>query len=117
MLGAEKPLRAFVGHVEPTFDWTLIQQDTGQWLTGPLTKAWYPTLYRRRPLGLSLQEHYRGVGELYAKLSGALRDVADMKAGARDRATYARLTATDRQSLVILGDPTVLIPRLPSQVV
>jgi hypothetical protein len=23
LLGAEKPLRAFVGHVEPTFDWTL----------------------------------------------------------------------------------------------
>jgi len=116
LLGAEKPLRAFVGHVEPTFDWTLVQQDTGQWLTAGLTEAWYPILYRRKPLGLALDEHYRGVGELYGKLKNALDDVALMKAGARDRATYYRLTATDRQSLVILGDPTVMVPPLPSQV-
>lgn len=115
LLGAEKPLRAFVGHVEPTFDWTLVQQDTGQWLTAGLTEAWYPTLYRRTPLGLALDEHYRGVGELYSKLKTALDDVALMKEGARDRATYYRLTATDRQSLVILGDPTVMVPPLPSQ--
>jgi hypothetical protein len=83
----------------------------GDWLT----EAWYPTLYRRKPLGLALDEHYRGVGELYSKLKNALDDVALMKDGARDRATYYRLTATDRQSLVILGDPTVMVPPLPSQ--
>lgn len=115
LLGAEKPLRAFVGHVEPTFDWTLVQQDTGQWLTAGLTEAWYPTLYGRKPLGLALDAHYRGVGELYSKLKNALDDVVLMKDGARDRATYYRLTATDRQSLVILGDPTVMVPPLPSQ--
>jgi len=115
LLGAERPLRAFVGHVEPTFDWTLVQQDTGQWLTAGLTEALYPTLYRRKPLGLALDEHYRGVGELYAKLNNALDEVAMMKDGARDRATYYRLTATDRQSLVILGDPTVMVPPLLSQ--
>ena len=115
LLGAEKPLRAFVGHVEPTFDWTLVQQDTGQFLTAGLTEAWYPALYRRKPLGLALDEHYRGVGELYAKLTSALDDVALMKDGARDRATYFRLTATDRQGLVVLGDPTVMVPPLPSQ--
>ena len=30
LLGAEKPLRAFLGHVEPTFDWTLRDPETGQ---------------------------------------------------------------------------------------
>ncbi|MFI5298329.1 MAG: hypothetical protein ACHREM_09545 [Polyangiales bacterium] len=30
LLGAPKPLRAFVGHVEPTFDWTLRSNATGQ---------------------------------------------------------------------------------------
>ena len=115
LLSAEEPLRAFVGHVEPTFDWTLVMDDTGQFLTGPLTRAWYPQLYRRKPLGLALDEHYRGVGELYGKLAKALQNVNAMVAGARDDATYYRLTATDRQSLVILGDPAVLIPPLPSQ--
>jgi hypothetical protein len=33
LLGAAKPLRAFIGHVEPTFDWTLRQPETGQVLT------------------------------------------------------------------------------------
>ena len=36
LLGATRPLRAFVGHVEPTFDWTLRQRQTGEHLTFPL---------------------------------------------------------------------------------
>lgn len=115
LLSAEQPLRAFVGHVEPTFDWTLVQDETGQFLTAALAKCWYPRLYSRKPVGLALAEHYRGVGELYAKLRNALDDVDAMVAGAGDDATYYRLTATDRQSLVVLGDPTVMVAPLPSQ--
>jgi hypothetical protein len=94
LLGAEKPLRAFIGHVEPTFDWTLMSTDTG---------------------GLALGEHYHGVGELYAKLAAAREGVNGRVPGARDDTTYYKLTAIDRQSLVILGDPTAVIPPLPSQ--
>jgi hypothetical protein len=54
LLAARKPLRAFVGHVEPTFDWTLIMPDTGQYLTAPLVGSMYPELYRRRPRGRAL---------------------------------------------------------------
>ena len=115
LLGAAKPIRAFVGHVEPTFDWTLIVSDTGQFLTAPLVDAVYPNLYRRWPIGLALDAHYRGVGDLYGKLKDARDDVDDAIGGALERATYYKLTATDRESIVILGDPTVAIPPLPSQ--
>ena len=115
LLGATKPLRAFLGHVEPTFDWTLLVSDTGQYLTDPLVDAIYPNIYRRCPLGLALDAHYRGVGELYGKLENARTGINNLVPGAREDATYFRLTATDRQSLVILGDPAVVIPPLPSQ--
>ena len=115
LLAAENPLRAFIGHVEPTFDWTLLAGDTGQFLTQPLVDAVYPRLYMKEPVGLAFDNYYRGVGVLYGKLEDARRQINKGLAGARDAATYYRLTASDRESLVILGDPTVVIPPLPSQ--
>lgn len=115
LLGAEKPLRAFIGHVEPTFDWTLRDQVNGQPLTMPLVNAVYPNLFGRQPVGRALESHYLGVGELYARYVKARMDVDAGVPGARDRTTYTRLTAADRQGLVILGDPTATIPLLPSQ--
>jgi hypothetical protein len=115
LLAADPPLRAFIGHVEPTFDWTLIADDTGQFLTAPLVAAIYPNIYRRWPVGRAFESHYRGVGLLYAKLQDARDGIDKLIAGARARATYYRLTASDRESLVILGDPTVVMPPLPSQ--
>jgi len=115
LLSAAKPLRAFIGHVEPTFDWTLSDPDTGQLLTTQLVDAVYPNLYLKNPVGMSLDEYYRGVGELYAKLDSARAGINNLIEGARSTATYFRLTATDRQSLVMLGDPTVTLPLLPSQ--
>jgi hypothetical protein len=47
LLGAKKPLRAFIGHVEPTFDWTLRRPDTHQYLTAPLQTALYTNLYNK----------------------------------------------------------------------
>ncbi|MCD5422692.1 hypothetical protein LRS71_24590 [Rhodococcus pyridinivorans] len=115
LLGAPNPLRAFIGHVEPTFDWTLRMPDTGQPLTTGLVNAIYPRLFGRRPVALAFNAHYDGVGELYARLADARRDVDSGVPDARDRATYYRLTAHDRESLVLLGDPTVMVPPLPSQ--
>ena len=115
LLGADPPLRAFIGHVEPTFDWTLLADGTGQFLTGPLVDALYPNLYRRWPIGRALDDYHRGVGDLYAKLADARDGIDALVPGARELATYYRLTACDRESLVILGDPTVAIPPLPSQ--
>jgi hypothetical protein len=116
LLGAVKPLRAFIGHVEPTFDWTLIAQDNGQPLTIPLVNSIYPNLYLRKPVARALEEHYRGVGELYAKLDRARQEINAAVQGAKAAATYYKLTATDRESLVVLGDPTAMLGPLPSQI-
>ena len=115
LMEADPPLAAFVGHVEPTFDWTLVVPDTGQHVVTELVRGIYPRLFEQKPLGLALAEYYAGVGVLYGKLSDARNQVDAEVEGARDRATYFKLTALDRESLVVLGDPTVRLPKLPSQ--
>lgn len=115
LLGAPNPLRTFAGHVEPTFDWTLQMPDTGQPLTTGLVSAIYPRLFERRPVSLAFATHYDGVGELYARLAAARQDVNAGVPDARSHAPYYRLIALDRESLVVLGDPTAMVSPLPSQ--
>lgn len=115
LLEADPPLAAFVGHVEPTFDWTLAVPGTGQHAVTQLVLGIYPELFRRKPVGLALAEYFRVVGSLYGALSAARDDVDLEVPGARERATYYKLTALDRESMVLLGDPTVRVPPLPSQ--
>jgi len=114
LLGAEKPLRAFIGQVEPTFDWTLRQPETGQVLTTSLQNALYQRMHRQRPepVGLAFEECYRHVGELFAQWNQALRQIAEGNSGASLAALRSQLTALDRQSMVILGDPTACLPPL-----
>ena len=112
LLGCVRPLRAFVGHVEPTFNWTLRDPDNGQLLTSGLVKALYDGLYQQQsePIGYALSQHYRPVGSLWAQWA---TDRDRINAGEDEQipaALNARLTALDRQSLVILGDPTVALP-------
>jgi hypothetical protein len=114
LLGAERPLRAFIGHVEPTFDWTLRQPETGQVLTATLQEALYDSMFRKQPepVGLAFEPWYRHVGELAVQWSQALREVAKAVPEASLAALRTQLAALDRQSLVILGDPTVAVPPL-----
>jgi hypothetical protein len=111
LLGAPKPLRAFVGHVEPTFDWTLEQPDTGHLLTDSTVRALYNNLFLGDPLGFAFRDCHAHVGELLAALDGAI-DQLSADNDTRDRALACQLAARDRQSLVILGDPTVALPPL-----
>jgi len=111
LLGAEKPLRAFVGHVEPTFDWTL-RAETGQTLTTTIQQALYNRLYSAEPVGMAFQDVYRHVGELLAQWSQAFDEVNQGIPDARAAALRSQLTALDRQSMVILGDPTACLPPL-----
>jgi hypothetical protein len=115
LLGASKPLRAFVGHIEPTFDWTLRQPDNLQLVSESLVSAVYPNLYLEHPVGLAFKDFFRGVGELWSKYVVARDGVDAGRATAREDAFRIRLTAHDRQSMVILGDPTVAVPPLPSR--
>jgi len=105
LLGAKEPLRAFVGHVEPTFDWTLRHPDTKQFLTRPLINAFYNELFRGKPVGLALGQcrvAASSLNESYRLAADALANGED-----RDGEVFAlELMSKDWRSLVLLGDPT-----------
>jgi hypothetical protein len=109
LLGAEKPLRAFIGHVEPTFDWTIRHTVTKQPLTASIRRALYDGLFQPWPVGRAFSACYDHVGELFAARDQAYRDFNHGE-DTRDVALAAQLAALDRQSMVILGDPTVALP-------
>lgn len=109
LLGAERPLRAFVGHVEPTFDWTLRNPRSGQYLTDDLTRALYNELYLGSPIGLAFRRWYNRVGVLSTQY-GAARAAFDRGESPVADLLFYQLAERDVKSLVILGDPTVRLP-------
>lgn len=111
LLGRPDPVRAVIGHVEPTFDWTLRVDDTGQGLGRHLVDALGAKLHTGTPLGLALADYRAGVGELHTQWADVRdRYNRDGTVALRAVLTRLRLTAMDRQSLVLLGDPTVTMP-------
>jgi hypothetical protein len=114
LLGAAKPLRAFIGHVEPTFAWTLSFPRSRQPLTADLKKALYDRLCLGKPVGLAMNDYYKAIGTLLLELDDkakAFESAAGPAARqALDMAVYCKVTAYDRANTVILGDPTVAIP-------
>jgi len=113
LLGREHPVRAVLGHVEPTFDWTLRVPETGQGLGGALVAALSTNLLGgRQPVGHAFTDYRLGVGDLHAEWMTAFDELNDGDTTQRPRLTRLRLTAFDRQSLVLLGDPTVRLPAL-----
>lgn len=111
LLGARQPARAFVGQVEPTFDWTIRQPRTGQPLTASIRRAIYPGLVRPLPVGLALAECFEHVGELFGQWDLAVR-AFDRAEDSREVLLACRLAARDRRSMVVLGDPTAVLPPL-----
>ena len=116
LLGAERPLRAFIGHVEPTFDWTLKQSATGQFLTANIVEALYDRLYvsqghREHPISLAFREWFARTNGLRAQYDRALRG---FNAGepVDELLVALQLVARDVESTVILGDPTGAMPAL-----
>jgi hypothetical protein len=119
LLGAAKPLRAFIGHVDPTFDWTIRQPETRQPLTTSIERALYVGMYQERPetVGMAFERTFQHAGELFTQWNQCVRDLARAtNAGEREAAKTAalrtQLAGLDRQSMVILGDPTACIPAL-----
>lgn len=110
LLGAKKPLRAFIGHVEPTFNWTLRQPGTQTYLTAPIRNAFFNGLYQPDPVGLALRHCYDRLGSFYIHYEQAL-EIFDGN-NTKDSLLFYRLAARDIQSMVILGDPTVTLPSL-----
>jgi hypothetical protein len=105
LLGANRPLRAFIGHVEPTFDWSLRHPRTNQFLTLPLLRALYDGLFAGQPVGMALDSCRRLASQLlnvaYAQ------DKRDLANAAIDPGAIlaVKLMANDWRSMVVLGDP------------
>lgn len=112
LLGAKEPLRAFIGHVEPTFDWTLRQRFTGQFQTAPIEDALYDRLYQPEPVGLAFRGYYELLGGIYVEYDQELRKF-NKGENNESRMLYPLLLARDVQSMVMLGDPTAMLPALP----
>lgn len=114
LLGATKPLRAFIGHVEPTFNWTLSFPPNRQVLTSDLETAIYTRLCSGQPVGLAMSGYYPAIGSLLQQYVQARQKYDSLVGPAAkpslEMLVYSRLTAHDRASTVILGDPTAAIP-------
>jgi len=111
LLGLDEPLRAFIGHVEPTFDCTLKQPESDQGLGKTLVGALYDDLYNQYPVGYALRRWYGRYGSLFASHESAARRFA---AGEDTEGTMfdCLRSARDGVSTVILGDPAVCLPPL-----
>jgi hypothetical protein len=109
LLGARRPARAFIGHVEPTFDYTIRQPETRQALTGGLTAALHGSLYQEdKPgrVGDAFRAYFKPIGTAASQQIMLQRDY-DGGASVERQLLASQLTARDRMSTVILGDPTV----------
>lgn len=111
LLGASTPLRAFIGHVEPTFDWTLLHPLTKQMITRSLQRALYNNIYqkKRTPVSWALREVYKASGVFYGQQQDAIDAYNRAEVGAHDQALFRQIAAMDLQNLVLLGDPTVAL--------
>jgi hypothetical protein len=112
MLGRTNPVRAVIGHVEPTFNWTLRVQETGQGLGHDIVTALSSNLYAGQPLGYAFTEYRAGVGALHSQWFDLYDRLVGNDVSVLETMTRLRLTALDRQSLVLLGDPTVTLPAI-----
>jgi hypothetical protein len=116
LLGAARPARAFIGQVEPTFNWTLQHPANLQYLTNDLQNCLYGGIYSAKPpkpVGLAFREHYQRVLGLAAEYALNLALFNGGAPGSPETLVlYAQLAMCDIRSMVILGDPTVSLPGL-----
>jgi hypothetical protein len=111
LLGCKMPLRAFIGHVERTFDWTLQNPGNRQTLTDSIEKSFYNELYQPSPVGYALRPWYERLPSLFSAYDADQRAFSQ-GSNTRQSMLQESLCARDVQSMVMLGDPTVTLPRL-----
>ncbi len=105
LLSADRPAKAFVGHVEPTFDWSVRQNQTGQFLTNPLLDTFYQRLFSGEPIGMALDSCRRMTsGLLNASYGERLTQVGQGESRSGEILAL-QLMASDWRSFVLLGDP------------
>jgi hypothetical protein len=111
LLGHRKPARAFIGHVEPTFNWTLRHPSTGQTFTQGVRNALYDRLLHPSPVGYAMQRVYENLSAVRATYD-SIAGHFDGNDAARADMLYHNLVAQDLRTMVLLGDPTVTLPPL-----
>ena len=82
-------------------------------MTNSIQDALYQRLFRREPLGMALDSFRQVANSLAASYDQAFVDHNDGDDSLHPRALACRLMACDWRSVVILGDPTVRLPRSP----
>lgn len=108
LLSAPHPLKAWIGHVEPTFNWTLYDPRNGQNLATAVVKALYDEMYRvNAPVGWAMRAIFSEAAQFFTLWQAAIGAVNAGDMAYVPVAQYRQLVAMDRQSLVLLGDPTV----------
>jgi hypothetical protein len=117
LLSAEKPARAFIGHVEPTFDWPLLDEKTRAPLASTFREALYNRIYalNRFPVGHAFEPVHREAGDSLKIWERSLGSANEARSQAqqkrfREAALRALLTGLDRQGVVVIGDPAVALP-------
>lgn len=110
LLGAPAPLRAFVGHIEPTFNWSIQHPKTRQSFATSLTRCFYQNLYLGAPIGYAMRKIRDTGGAFLNTMDLAEEDLA-ITGEKKHLGTVlaAKLAARDWRSMVLLGDPTVRI--------
>ncbi len=112
LLGATRPARAFIGHVEPTFNWTLADPETGHFTASTVAVGLIERLYGGQTVARALRDWYSPVGALLKRANDLLATWDDLAPDAdviARRATVQKLTAFDRASVVLYGDPSVTL--------
>jgi len=115
LLSNDKPLRAFIGHVEPTFDWTIREGDTKQLLTSSILDALYNGFHRSsgpEPVAMAFEKNFDAVATLLDAAGTAREQVQEGQLNLKSVMVRKKVAALDRRSLVILGDPTAALPPL-----
>jgi hypothetical protein len=112
LLGASRPLRAFIGHVGPTFSWTLRERRTRQPLTAPIVHSFYTRFYQndRFPVGHVIRPIFEPLVTLLIETMHKTNEHRDNPTATCTPIIDRRLMAEDLQSTVLIGDPTALIP-------
>jgi len=108
LLGAPHPMRAFIGQVEPTTDWSLRHKGTNQEITQGLVETLPERLLDGRTAAASMELWHESASAAFVALDGLRRRYAQTMVHAPDRmTTFYGLSASDRLSMVLLGDPAV----------
>jgi hypothetical protein len=110
LLGHSRPLRAFIGHVEPTFDYMLRQPFTKVSITEGLIDSLYPNVFRY-PVGRAFSDWIRSGSAARIQFTQHKRLLDRFKA-TLSHLLYYQLLATDTQATVVLGDPAALLPNV-----